>query len=302
MINTQGWINIYKPPKISSFGALKKIKKKFNISKIGHGGTLDPLAEGILPVAIGKTTKLISFINNEIKDYEFEIKWGESTSTDDLEGEVIAKSLKIPNINEINNKLGELSETFFQTPPKSSAIKINGIRAYKLFKQNKNFEIKKRSVKLYEAKVLDSSKFNLTKIYIKCGKGFYVRSFARDLAESLGTKGHVFSLKRKKVGKFVLNNSILLDDLLKIRQRQLGFREIQPSISMLDDILAYEIDDENSIEKISQGNFIKIDKKKFSKKSLDQIESSIIFLTFKNNVLSYGKFDGDFFKPKKVLI
>ena len=104
MNNHQGWLNVYKPTNITSFGVLKKIKKKFNTNKIGHAGTLDPLAEGILPIAIGKTTKLIQFINNQIKEYEFEIKWGEQTSTDDREGNVIDRSFNIPNNEDINIK------------------------------------------------------------------------------------------------------------------------------------------------------------------------------------------------------
>ena len=99
-----GWLNVYKPINITSFGVLKKIKKKFFFNKIGHAGTLDPLAEGILPVAIGKTTKLIQFISNQIKEYEFEIKWGEQTSTDDREGTVIDRSFNIPNYKDINIK------------------------------------------------------------------------------------------------------------------------------------------------------------------------------------------------------
>ena len=101
MNNFAGWLNVYKPIGISSFGVLNKIKKKFHLSKIGHAGTLDPLAEGILPMAIGKITKLIPFINNAIKEYEFEIKWGEQTSTDDREGNIIQRSSLIPNYLEI---------------------------------------------------------------------------------------------------------------------------------------------------------------------------------------------------------
>ena len=137
---------------------------------------------------------------------------------------------------------------------------------------------------------------------IKCGKGFYVRSFARDLANQLGTKGHVFSLKRTKVGKFCLENSILLDDLLKIGQTRLGFREIHSSVSMLDDILAYEIDDEKLIKEISQGKSVKIDTNLFLKDSLNLGGGSIVFLTNKKNVLSFGELDGSLFKPQKVLI
>jgi len=302
MNSHQGWLNIYKPIDITSFGALKKIKKKFFISKIGHAGTLDPLAEGILPIAIGKTTKLIKFIHNQIKEYEFEIKWGEQTSTDDKEGDIINRSINIPNYKDINSKLKEFTGTILQAPPKASAIKINGVRAYKLLRSNKEFVIKKKYVHIYESNIIDSTKKNLTKIKIKCGKGFYVRSFARDLANHLATKGHIFSLKRTKVGKFCVENSILLDDLLKIRQTRIGFRDIHPSISMLDDILACEIDDEKLIQEVSQGKSVKINTNFFLKDSLDLNERSIVFLTNNKSVLSFGKFDGDLFKPKKVLI
>ena len=302
MNNYQGWLSIYKPVNITSFGVIKKIKKKFGIKKIGHAGTLDPLAEGILPVAIGKTTKLISFINNAIKEYEFEIKWGEQTSTDDREGNIIERSSHIPNYQEINTKLKELRGVILQKPPKASAIKINGVRAYKLLRANTNFEINKKYVNVYDSNIISSKKETLTKIKIKCGKGFYIRSFARDLAEQLGTKGHVFSLKRTKVGKFCLKNSILLDDLLKIRQTHLEFREIYPSISMLDDILAYEINDEHIIQEISHGRSVKIDANLFLQNSLNLRDKKTVFLTYKKNVISFGKFDGYLFKPQKILM
>ena len=125
MNKINGWLNIYKPRGISSFFVLKKIKKKFKFSKIGHAGTLDPLAEGILPIAIGKTTKLISFINKHSKEYEFEIKWGEQTSTDDSEGEIIKRSKKIPEDKEIKQILKKTIGIFLQTPPKASAVKID---------------------------------------------------------------------------------------------------------------------------------------------------------------------------------
>ena len=302
MNNHLGWLNVYKPTNITSFGVLKKIKKKFFFNKIGHAGTLDPLAEGILPVAIGKTTKLIQFISNQIKEYEFEIKWGEQTSTDDREGAVIDRSFNIPNYKDINVKLKELTGTILQAPPKASAIKINGVRAYKLLRSNKEFEVKKKYVRIYESNIIDSTQNSLTKIKIRCSKGFYIRSFARDLADHLATKGHVFSLKRTKVGKFCLENSILLDDLLKIGQTRIGFREIHSSISMLDDILAYEIDDEKLIKEISQGKSVKIDTNLFLKDSLNLGGGSIVFLTNKKNVLSFGELDGSLFKPQKVLI
>ena len=159
MINqVQGWLNVYKPRGISSFNVVYKIKKKFNLKKIGHGGTLDPLAEGVLPIAIGKTTKLIPFINKNIKEYEFKIKWCEQTNTDDSEGEEIARSLKIPSPLEINNQILKLKGSILQKPPLASAIKINGKKAYQLLRSKKKFHINERLVYLDEVRLLNSQK------------------------------------------------------------------------------------------------------------------------------------------------
>ena len=300
MINSV--IPIWKPVNWTSFDVVKKIRNQIKPAKVGHAGTLDPLAEGILPIAIGKTTKLIRFVNDKTKEYEFQIKWGEQTSTDDREGNIIDRSSNIPNFNEINSKLKKFNGTFLQTPPKASAIKINGVRAYKLFRSDTKFHIKKKLVHIYEVSIIGSKNKNLTKIKIICSKGFYIRSFARDLAELLETKGHIYSLKRTKVGKFCLENSILLDDLLKIRQRNSGFKEIHPPVSMLDDILAYEIGDENLIKEISQGKSVKIDINQFYQDSMNLDGRTTVFLTYKKNVLAFGKFDGNLFKPQKVLM
>src|SRR5210317_2232181 len=142
----QGWVNLYKPKEISSFSAIYKIKKKFNIKKIGHAGTLDPSAEGILPIAINKTTKLIPFVNISSKKYLFTIKWGEQTSTDDSEGEVINYSIKIPSEEEINRIIKSFIGYQDQIPPKASAVKVNGKRAYLALRQNKNFSLDPKKV------------------------------------------------------------------------------------------------------------------------------------------------------------
>ena len=302
MTSIQGWLNIYKPLNISSFAVVRKIKKKFNIKKIGHGGTLDPLAEGILPIAIGKTTKLIPFINSDVKEYEFEIKWGEQTSTDDREGTIIEQTDNIPTLNNIKTKLKEFKGIILQKPPKASAKKIKGQRAYNLLRQNINFEVGEKNVQLFESKIINWENELITKIMIKCGKGFYVRSFARDLAEKLDSKGHVYSLKRTKVGKFNVNNANLLEDLLKIGQRLHEFKGFHSSISMLDDILAYEVDDEESKFNISHGKAINIDINLLKNPPLNLLGRKVIFLTNKGSVLSFGKLDGDLFKPDKVLI
>lgn len=302
MSNIQGWLNIYKPLNISSFAIIRRIKKKFNIDKIGHGGTLDPLAEGILPIAVGKTTKLIPFINSDVKEYEFEIKWGEQTSTDDREGMIIERTDNIPTLENIKIKLKEFRGIIMQKPPKASAKKIKGQRAYNLLRQNIDFEVGEKNVQIFETKIINWENELITKIKIKCGKGFYVRSFARDLAEKLDSKGHVHSLKRTKVGKFNINNANLLDDLLKIGQRLHEFRGFHSSVSMLDDILAYEVDDEESKLNLSHGKEINININLLNNPPLNLLDRKVIFLTNKGSVLSFGKLDGDLFKPDKVLI
>ena len=302
MSNIQGWLNIYKPLNISSFAIIRRIKKKFNIDKIGHGGTLDPLAEGILPIAVGKTTKLIPFINSDVKEYEFEIKWGEQTSTDDREGKIIERTDNIPTLENIKIMLKEFRGIIMQKPPKASAIKIKGQRAYNLLRQNIDFEVGEKNVQIFETKIINWENELITKIKIKCGKGFYVRSFARDLAEKLDSKGHVHSLKRTKVGKFNINNANLLDDLLKIGQRLHEFRGFHSSVSMLDDILAYEVDDEESKLNLSHGKEINININLLNNPPLNLFDRKVIFLTNKGSVLSFGKLDGDLFKPDKVLI
>ncbi len=302
MSNCQGWLNIYKPQGISSFAVIKKIRKKFNINHIGHAGTLDPLAEGILPIAVGKTTKLIKFINHNIKEYEFIVKWGEQTSTDDAEGKIIAKSNMIPSFIKIKKALSSFNGAIMQKPPKASAIKINGKRAYKLFRENKDFNINEKEVFIYSSKVTKNKNNLFTNFSLKCGKGFYIRSFARDIAEKLNTKAHISALKRTQVGKFNIKNANLLDDLLKIRQRLSEFKGLYKSASMLDDILAYEIDDEKEIKNISQGKAIKVNLNQLLISPLILSDEKIVFLTDNGNVISFGKLEGDLYKPEKVLI
>ena len=301
MISNQGWINLYKPKNITSFKAINSIKKKFSINKIGHAGTLDPMAEGILPIAIGKATKLIPYISIMKKEYEFTITWGSQTTTDDTEGKILFESNYFPTKNEIENKIINYLGYITQTPPKVSAVKINGKRAYKLFRENETFTIEPKKVFVENLSITKHST-DKTSFKILCGKGFYVRSFARDLALDLKTYGHISSLKRLKVGKFTEKSSILLDDLLKIGQRQKEINCISTTISMLDDILAYEIDDQLDIENLSFGRSIKIDENKIINSSSINLDKENIFLSNKGDIVSIGKLDGNLFKPNKILV
>ncbi len=301
MIPKQGWINLYKPRKITSFKAINSIKKKFSINKIGHAGTLDPMAEGVLPIAIGKATKLIPYISNMNKEYEFTVNWGTQTTTDDAEGEILFESSYLPKRKEIEKKIINYIGFISQVPPKVSAVKINGKRAYKLFRENKKFTIQPKKVFIEDLCIIDHS-INKTSFKILCGQGFYVRSLARDLAIDLKTYGHISSLKRSKVGKFSEKNSILLDDLLKIGQVHQEINCISTTISMLDDILAYEIEEKLDIENLSFGRSIKIDERKIINPSSINLDKKNIFLFKKGDIVSIGKLDGNLFKPNKILL
>ena len=301
MISKQGWINLYKPKNITSFKAINSIKKKFSINKIGHAGTLDPMAEGVLPIAIGKATKLIPYISNMNKEYEFTVTWGIQTTTDDTEGKILFESSYLPKRKEIEKKIINYIGFISQIPPKVSAVKINGKRAYKLFRENKKFTIQPKKVFIEDLCITDHS-INKTSFKILCGQGFYVRSLARDLAIDLKTYGHISSLKRSKVGKFSEKNSILLDDLLKIGQTHEEINCISTTISMLDDILAYEIEEKLDIENLSFGRSIKIDERKIINPSSINLDKKNIFLFKKGDIVSIGKLDGNLFKPNKILI
>jgi tRNA pseudouridine55 synthase len=210
-MNINGILLINKPLGETSFRQISKLRKILGIRKIGHCGTLDPLAEGLLIVCINKATKIIDMITNHNKKYVALVQLGSSTSTDDREGEVINSSNIAINksefINALNNFVGEIQ----QRPPRYSAIKINGKRAYELARKNKDFKIKKRTVIVNEIKLLDFNEDKqLAKISIHCGKGTYIRSIARDLGEQLGCYAHLSSLIRTKIGHFDLNNDKII--------------------------------------------------------------------------------------------
>ncbi len=210
--------------------------------------------------------------------------------------------LKITTIekDEINKIINLFLGYIDQVPPKASAIKINGKRAYAVLREKKNFSLKSKKVFLKSISHLNSYN-NTSNFSIECGKGFYVRSLARDIAHKLMTYGHVIELKRTKVGNFTEKSTILLDDLLKIGQSEFEFNFIHSSISMLDDILAYEVEEKDDLNDLSLGKSIFINKNKLIKKPLNSDKKELVFLSNKGNIVSFGKLSGDLFQPNKVL-
>ena len=184
-----GWLIINKDIGISSAKVINKIKKLMDIKKAGHAGTLDPLASGVLPVAIGEATKTIKYAMISEKSYEFEISWGVETATHDLEGEILRKSKIRPSKQEIINALPNFVGKIMQKPPRYSAIKIAGVRSYKLARNSIAVDIPKREIFIKSFNLLDQIDENKARFIVECGKGVYIRSLARDLAIYLNTYG-----------------------------------------------------------------------------------------------------------------
>ncbi len=232
-----GWLIINKPKGITSNHAVQMVKKFLGKNnKVGHAGTLDPLAEGVLPIAIGEATKTTQYMMDADKEYEFSITWGEGRSTYDAEGEVTAQGGHVPSLLDIQSILPEFIGEITQAPPIYSALKINGQPAYKLARAGKEVELALRQIKITNLEILEHNpEKKYTSFVVQCGKGTYVRSLAVDIASNLGTYGYVSTLKRTKVGAFIINDAIMLANLDKI------VHNILPVTYGLGDILAIEV-------------------------------------------------------------
>lgn len=209
-----GWVLIDKPLGPTSSDVVNRVRRAFNAKKAGHAGTLDPLASGVLPVALGEATKTVPFIIDASKTYRFTIRFGTATTTDDAEGEVSAESPNRPKPAEIEAALTHFRGEISQVPPAYSAIKVAGERAYDLARAGEKVELAARRVTIYEARLLGCPDADHAELEISCSKGTYVRSYGRDLALALGTVGHIVSLRRSRHGPFDESRAIPLDKLL----------------------------------------------------------------------------------------
>jgi tRNA pseudouridine55 synthase len=241
-IKLHGWLNLHKPVGIGSTPALGAVKRAWHPEKAGHGGTLDPLASGVLPIALGEATKTVAYAMDADKDYDFTITWGESRSTQDGEGDIAATSDARPTPAQIQAALPRFIGHISQIPPQYSAIKIDGQRAYDLARAGQEVVITPREVDVYALELLESTP-DTARFVMTCGKGTYVRAIARDLAEALGVCGYISRLTRTRVGPFTLESAISLDLF-----RQEGVQPdpkavLQPVQTVLDDIPALAVDE-----------------------------------------------------------
>ncbi|MEE2655022.1 MAG: tRNA pseudouridine(55) synthase TruB [Pseudomonadota bacterium] len=208
-----GWISIDKPAGCTSTQVMARVRRCVDAAKAGHGGTLDPIATGVLPIALGEATKTVSYVMDGQKRYKFTVSWGEERTTDDLEGEVKTVNDYRPSESEILAVMEEFTGTIEQVPPNFSAIKIDGKRAYSLARAGKSVSLKKRPVVITNLSLVDVPNKDCAVFEMTCGKGTYVRSLARDMGRHLNTSGYVKELRRIQCGPFLETNSISLETL-----------------------------------------------------------------------------------------
>jgi len=227
-----GWINLDKPYDFGSTKAVGRVRWLYQAQKAGHAGTLDPLASGILPIALGDATKTVPYLVDAEKAYQFAVKFGQETTTGDIEGEVSATSDHRPSEADIRDTLPTFIGTVTQTPPRFSAVKIDGRRAYDLARAGEAVEIPSRDVRIDDLR-LTGFDGEAAHLEVDCGKGTYVRSIARDLARALGTVGHVTKLRRTRVGPFTLDDAVTLDALENEAARTAALRPIHLALNAL---------------------------------------------------------------------
>jgi len=236
--NIHGFLNLYKEKGVSSNQALGQIKKILHPKKIGHGGTLDVMAEGVLPIAFGEATKTLQFILDGDKEYEFELTWGFETDTFDLEGEVTARTDYIPSQEEIEAKLADFTGLIEQIPPVYSALKFNGKNAYELARAGQEVDMtkKKRNITVYEFELL-RHEGDKTFLRAAVSKGTYIRTLGIDLARSLETRATISQLIRTKATKFDKNSSICIKKLDELAQNTHNKQDLLLNVDIvLDDI------------------------------------------------------------------
>ena len=214
--NISGWLVVDKPASITSTAVVNKVRWALDAQKAGHAGTLDPEATGVLAVALGEATKTVPYITDALKAYEFTVRLGQATNTDDAEGQVIAQADDRPTDSQITDALAGFLGDIMQVPPQFSAVKIDGQRAYKLAREGEDLALAARPLWVEELLLIDRPNPDHAVLSMTCGKGGYVRSVARDLGQKLGCYGHVLQLRRIWAGPFDATDGLTLDQIDKL--------------------------------------------------------------------------------------
>lgn len=281
-----GFLNIYKPKGLTSHDVVARLRKTTKVRQIGHTGTLDPFATGVLPICIGKATRLIEYLDDD-KEYLATVQFGKNTATYDLEGEITATFDKKVTEEDVKNALKDFEGEISQIPPIYSAIKVNGKKLYDYARQGQDIEIKPRKVTISKIELKEFDKTSQSaKITVACSKGTYIRSIAYDLGAKLGCGGYLTALERTKAGKFQVNTAIKLEDLTEVSQI------VENLINPLDmlNIPIHNLS-ENERERVSHGMSIC---------NSDFPDSDIVILSYGGRIYAIGKVEQNKILVKKV--
>ena len=281
-----GFLNIYKPKGLTSHDVVARLRKITKVRQIGHTGTLDPFATGVLPICIGKSTRLIEYLDDD-KEYLATVQFGKNTTTYDLEGEITATFDKKVTEEDVKNALKAFEGEISQIPPIYSAIKVNGKKLYDYARQGQDIEIKPRKVTISKIELKEFDKTSQSaKITVACSKGTYIRSIAYDLGAKLGCGGYLTALERTQAGKFQVNTAIKLEDLTEVSQI------VENLINPLDmlNIPIHNLS-ENERERVSHGMSIC---------NSDFPDSDIVILSYGGRIYAIGKVEQNKILVKKV--
>lgn len=252
-----GWVIVDKPLGLTSTQCLAKVRRLTDAAKAGHGGTLDPLATGILPIALGEATKTVNWVMMAGKTYRFTVRWGEGTETDDTEGAVTLRSDVRPDRAAIEAMLPSFTGEIMQRPPAYSAIKVDGQRSYDLARKGEMLELAARPIRIDALRLVDCPDPDHAVFEVDCGKGAYVRALGRDFALSLGTYGHITVLRRTRVGRYDESGAFSLDSLEELCQKDAAHAYLLPIETALDDIPALVLTGPQA-DRLKHGQPIKI--------------------------------------------
>ena len=240
MIPIDGFVVVDKPEGVSSFDVVRRLKRLLNPAKIGHAGTLDPLAQGVLVIALGEGTKLIDPLMGMKKDYTFSIAFGQERTSGDREGDVCGQTTILPTETQLQAILPSFIGDIMQVPPIYSAIKVNGRRAYKLARSNQEVVLAPRQITIHDLKLLNHT-LPHAQFFTTCSKGTYIRSLGADIARAVGSLGHISYLRRNRVGYFHEKDAFSLEKIMQLVDTGEIHKFVCPLETMLDDILALAV-------------------------------------------------------------
>jgi tRNA pseudouridine55 synthase len=278
-----GWVIVDKPQGVTSTQVVGIVRRVFDAQKAGHAGTLDPMATGVLAVALGEATKTVPYAMDAEKIYRFTATWGESRDSDDAEGAVTSTSQKRPAAHEIEAALPRLVGMIQQTPPSYSAIKVDGERAYDLARDGEAVVLEPRTVFIRSVRLLSLPGPDQAEFEMVCGKGAYVRAWVRDLAKSLGTVGYVSRLRRLAIGNFNISEAVGLETLKGFMHSPAAFEHLRPLSTALDGIPALAVTGQDAV-RLKSGNPILVRRQEFARiaesaHSGDDLQGLTVFLS-----------------------